>query len=393
MSRLNKNLLFIFVFIISLLFVSLYNFLIDPYGIWSPNNNLIVGTGTHDLLYIELKAHKNQKHENVILGGSDLNVMFPCQSFNKKYFKKLALESANYKDFYELLYAYLDLHSEVKNVFIVLGANQLFNDFQAPIPPYTGANYNFEEINKIFFSLSTLKKSTLKLFKIIFNEEMSPKKKRNCAYPNHFTSFDLSKSTLSKIEYENYIYIDKMIQLLKEKKINYKFIISPNNAIYTAFIYMNEDYKQMFENIKRFIVSKNVELFDMTIINKYTSTNLSNNKNFLYMNYSHPNHIFGVKFLRLFFDNQSLEDNDGLYILLNKQNIESKLKQEEVDILQYINENRSIIDFYAKKTKVQSAKDWVFCIETDKDSMYFEYKSEIEYLKQNGSDCFELYNW
>ena len=312
MNKKNKNILFIVVVIIILSFIAPFNYIMDPYNCNSPQKvRRYSFHNNYDLIYLVLKLDKVNKYKNLIIGGSDVNSMMLSAS---PLYKRLPLEGCGIKQIYEALATFIDLHPETELVIINISYLQLlFSDYM-DFPKYTGANLNVHEIIKLYFSINTTKESVL-LFadkiKLFFQETFIKSNNDNsdnlnipnefCVYPYRKFIFDKNYELLQLKQKENFQYFIKMVNLLKSKNIKVNFTISPLNSILLANIYQDKIYRKIIEDFKHFLVSLDVNVYDMAYANKYTSSKITSADNYLYRDMMHPSILMGDKIMNIFF--------------------------------------------------------------------------------------------
>ena len=225
-------------------------------------------------------------------------------------------------------------------------------------PKYTGANLNVHEIIKLYFSINTTKESVL-LFadkiKLFFQETFIKSNNDNsdnlnipnefCVYPYRKFIFDKNYELLQLKQKENFQYFIKMVNLLKSKNIKVNFTISPLNSILLANIYQDKIYRKIIEDFKHFLVSLDVNVYDMAYANKYTSSKITSADNYLYRDMMHPSILMGDKIMNIFFSPPQ-EDKKDFYYILTKENIDEVIKKENDYIEDYIKNNKKLIEFY-----------------------------------------------
>ena len=355
MNKKNKNILFIVVVIIIISFIAPLNYIMDPYNCNSPQEvRRYSFHNNYDLIYLVLKLDKVNKYKNLIIGGSDVDSMMLSTS---TLYKRLPLEGCGLKQIYEALETFIDLHPETELVIINISYLQLLFSDYIDLPKYTGANLNANEITKLYFSINTTKESIL-LFadkiKLFFQERFRKSNNDNsdnlniqnefCVYPYRKFMFDKRYELLQSQQKEKFQYIVKMVDLLNSKNIKVNFTISPVNSILLTNIYQDKIYRKIIEDFKHFLVSLDVNVYDMAYVNKYTNSKITSADNYLYRDMMHPSILMGDKIINIFFNPKN--DKKDFYYILTKENINEVIKKENDYIEDYIKNNKEFIEFY-----------------------------------------------
>ncbi len=357
MNKKNKNILFIVVVIVIISFIAPFNYIMDPLNCNSPQkvrSYFFDNNYNYDMTFLVLKLDKVNKYQSVIIGGSDVNSMMISSS---PFYKRLTLTGSGLKQIYEALEAFIDLHPETKSVIINISYLQLLFSNYIDLPKYTGANLNVNEITKLYFSISTTKESIL-LFtdkiKLFFRETFVKSNNDNsntinnqkefCVYPYRKFTFERNYEKLQSKQKENFQYLEKMVNLLKSKNIKINFTISPANSMILANIYKDKYYRKIIEDFKHFLVSLDVNVYDMAYANKYTNSKITSADNYLYRDMMHPSILMGDKIFNIFFDPKN--DKKDFYYILTKENINKVIEKENYYIEDYIKSNKKLIKFY-----------------------------------------------
>lgn len=338
-----KNIMFILLAIILICFIISLNYIVDPYLIFKNNLNYIPDDVT--IAKIKLKLSKNKKYENLLIGGSDVICAFSVPEWysNEVYF--LAFKGINYKNYYELLKNFLIIHPETKNVFLSLSYNAMYSDgILIEQKGFNNENLTNSDIFRVLFSTEAFKDSVSILYKN-YAYFYTNKNELWGYHPSsdyvYLSTNNLPEETL-KINYE---YINKIINLLEEKNINYTFFIMPYNILSLTLFYIREPHRKNIEYLKKFIVNKSKNpIYDMAFLNKYTSNDLKKDKYSLYYDPMHITEIFGIKVFKMLFDNNFSDKNS--YLILNKDNIDKQIKYENALIKNYIEKNETKVNKY-----------------------------------------------
>ena len=379
-NKFKKNILFLIIFIFLFVIVALFNYTIDPYNLFRNKNLTRLISLPPEFVNIYIKMHKNVKTDRIIIGSSECDLIVSTSLFGK--FHKLTLRGIEHKQYYDFLKAHFDLHPEVKDVVIVLTYTDITGYFKPTIPVYTGEKLNINEIIKLFFSYQITKASVEKIKEKFFYEK---KEDANSSIEYHSCfpkQFEVPKKIGKLEEYtnqENIEYLGKIIAFLKEKKVNYYFIIPPYNAIYLSFIKNIEEYNEQVKAIKKYVVSKDVVLYDFAFVNKHTEKSLFDFP-YLNRNFNHPSFLWGNKIYKTLFLDRS--NNDGLYMLLTKDNVDEMLKLQDELLEKYKKNNSEIVNLYneiAQKTNSPAGnKELEFDITYTTNDIPTEYQEWLE---------------
>ena len=400
----NLNIFFVISFFLIIITVFCINYKADPYNIFNNKSN----SGYYlnrDSLYIEMKAH-NVKKDTLIIGSSELHYMFCHQLEHRYYFNLISLPFMTMKEVYEITNNYLELHPETKNIYLFLPYPGTLSPMKLKIPQYSKKSLSFNEIKFLFFS----KHTTLLSLKQIKENIQKSKEDDNIFNSDNIKPYKymihngleikgkdiywkFSPTALPKYEgnqedfkerYDEAIYyMNKFIDLMEERGINYEIAIPPYSAFILSQIHKNKDTRMFIENLKRNIVNRNVNIYDFGVVNKYTATSTID-RSWLYYNPDHPNYIFGIKIFKTFFDEENAEPN--IYILINKNNIDSVLKKENELLENYIKNNQKTFDFYNEVEQHATRENQIIRTLNLKD-LPLEYKKEIEYMNNKMELC------
>ena len=152
-----------------------------------------------------------------------------------------------------------------------------------------------------------------------------------------------TEEELDELEKENFEYIEKILTLFDEKKIEYEIIIPQYNAVYLAILDIKNQTKR-FEKVKRYLVKRVGVVYDFAFVNRLTSTNMLDGSNYIYYLVDHPNKFFGYKLFKFLFFREDADK--AIYLVLNKKNIEQQLKKEEVLLKNFIKNNKEYVYYY-----------------------------------------------
>lgn len=383
-----RNLFFIFTSIFIIFCICFFNYKIDPYRLFVNKNYLQISDYPIEIIYTAMKMYRDKKYDTVVIGGSETISLF--NEYYKFFFNNISMEGINFKQYKELLNSYLNFHPETKKVIIVLSYVNMINNHQLNLPELKEDYVTLKEYQRVLFSDDATLKSILSLKKHIFHiyiKYIVKKKLKNYIIefsPKIIDTYNLSVDELKEIEKNNFIEIDNIINMLDEKKIDYIFIIPPYNSVYMSIIYNRKENQNNINNFRRFIVnkvSKDKKIYDFAFINKYTSSDISINKDALYLNLSHPSYIYGIKILKILLNDEEADNN--IYFLLNKDNVESIIEKENKLIEDFINNNSKTIKYYKELAENQNKENVLFSKKLEFNSISNESKYEFEYMIRN----------
>jgi len=367
-----KNIAFIFVASVIVFSIMLFNFFMDPYNVFKNKTDMDFYGIPRNYAHILLKAYRNITCDTIVIGSSNVNTLFKFDNFFSHFFNRICINSTSYKEQYVLLKDYLHFHPETKNAYIILCYPVFLNHKGEPISKLEGEKLNLKELAFLFFSKETTQRSITKFkyrkyYKETFDKNNIYYYPENIKfefeyYPNTIPDLRISKEMQQKLKNENIEYFKKIINLLKEKNINYTIIIPSYHAIYQSMIFEIPYMKETIEGLKRLCVkmSEN-DVYDFSVVNKYTTHDIINN-NYLYVDLVHPNYVMGLKIFKVFHDNISERD---MYVKLNKRNIEQQIKYQNKLISDYDKNNKDTVSKYMN----------FYENNPDVDKEYFEWKN------------------
>ncbi len=388
-KKLVKNLLFVFLTVSIIVGICLFNYNMDPYNLLKNKHYMIFPNNQPELIYIILKSYKDYKSDTVVIGGSDGASLF--DEHFQDYFNNISIEGINFYQYKKILDNYLKIHPETKKVIILASYINIINEIDLfVLPEFDGIEYSLKDYQRLFFSLEATIDSFL-LLKNHFTHKYIiknlPEEENRGFYieykPKQLDKYEGSIEDLKELENKNFKIIDSLIKMLDEKNIDYVFIIPPYNGIYLASIYENKHFQNNVDNFRRYLVSivpEDKKIYDFAFVNKYTSSDISENKDALYINLSHPSIIYGAKVFKVL-QNDKKADN-SIYFLLNKDNVESVINKENKLIKDFIKNNRKTIEYYFDLREKQKAEDILFCKNIYEDSFSDNSKQEMNYLRE-----------
>lgn len=376
-----KNLLFLLIISSSIISIATINYLVDPYNLFKKDVNSVDFIFLPSkLIYPYFKLNQGQKCKHLVIGGSEsLNILGPRVNSSTHYISRGAIEEIP-----DLLSAYLDLHKEIEHVIVCFSTVYPFRVSMIDSEKYTGKNLNIREIFNLLFSTDVIVETYNVLTHRTEKYVNAPTEKMTTR-PNYLIKYYHSKETLDKKQKSVYSAIDKTIQILHDNHIKFTIVISPINSVYAAITNVNAEYRQKIEDFKRYLVNKVPEVYDFSLVTKYSSISLFDETNFYWQDYMHISYMFGIKYYKILFDNKN--SDSSLYFKLTKDNIEEILKLEDNLLNSYINLNSSNINYYVNIAKGEknpkNLKDLIF---KSYEKMPDDLKNEILYFNNEVHD-------
>lgn len=382
----NKGIFFLLATIGLCLSVVLFNFFMDPYHVFLRTNTLYFQI-PRAFININLKADKNVKNDTFLIGGSEVSTLFSL-SYNDAFFNKIGFNKFSFENQYDMLKNYLFLHPETKKVIIVVNYSTLLHEPGIPVMELKEKYYTSKDFVFLLFCRSTTKYS-LKVFKNIIEEFKADDNKfdyvfhrkslknnknkkrfypynnkgiypdvtnniRNIAnnsldttysyevYPEGFPNIVLFEKKFREYYDPNIIYLEKMVNLLKERNIDYIFIIPPHHCLYQTIIYRMPEMQNAVWDLKRLLVKlSDNDVYDFSIINDDTTCDYEDN--YYFHDIVHGNYILGAKILEVLY--YGLYDKN-LYLKLNKKNIDKQLQYEDKLLRDYCKNNKNLLKKY-----------------------------------------------
>ena len=384
-----KNIFFIICIILFLLIIFLINYKTDAYGFFKKTKDSIqiCDIGGNNMTNIYIKGYKNRKRDTVIIGGSDACGMFgngALTVFHNGIY--LNAGCVTFKNRYEILKLYLNLHPETKNVVLVTNYQYIFdNNYDCEVSKTH--KFTLNDIFYLFYSYDI----TTKNLKIIKNKILNitnPEDELLRAYyhvqnfysPYRLPIFKYRKDIVAS-RIEDYKYIEKLNNLFKEKNINCYVIIPPYSSLFLYTLYTDVRLKDQVIDLKRKLVENFGIVYDAAFINEYTDINLKNG-NYLYSYCDHPNWIFGIKLYKILFDKTNADEDIIMY--LTKDNFDECIRKQQ-DIFDgfYLKKGKTYKDFlniikklYENNNVYDKWNRWMF------DEIPQDLKSELKYAEK-----------
>ena len=354
-----NNLIFIFTFLILTAGIFFLNKPINPittHDLFYDNNLSLFSSGS-DLLYTNINLTKNKKFEYVVLGGSAAHMYSILHIINKEYgnMALLNIRYASSLDLYEILNYFLKIHPEVKMVIVSLEYDSYIKCFSErtikarPKKP-------FIDYIRVYLSVDTTKKALQEVSQRLINSLFYsskdnqkptlniPNKENRNDFLGTYNEFRYYNTDNYTCDYYGISNLKKINNLLKKYNKKVVYFIPPCHANYISSIYMNNKYSYI-ENFKREI-AQITPYYDMAYINYYTSKPMNL---FLFLDVYHPNYeMLGKRILDCLFLNK-IDKNLAVYI--TKDNVDTILNQQKIDLINYINKNKNYLKNYIEYLK------------------------------------------
>ena len=369
MEKIKIKILYFIVFVIfGLIVIAIFNYTVDSRKFFHPKSGVMVTANIFDEeLPFFINQYKDFKSENLVVGFSEAEFIFSKWKIIDNFSNFIIVANDSYKTIYKSIKYYVETHNETKRVIFILPISSFYT-----AQPYYDDEYEYEyEISKINF----LSKMLLSIYSTRANIDflinkisyyIFNKKTWKINYPYNQSDFfnpyvmlpDYSnhKELIDKDNIKKFKYLEKCIEYLKEKNIDFVFIIPPENTIQLANIEFH-NYYSILEKIKRFAVKKSDNVYDFSIINRLTSINSFSEYNYWFQYPDHPSNNFSYKILiSLFYENDS---DDSIYVKLTKDNIDKQLERQKELLNQFIKENKKYVDDYLENCS--DDKSGYFC--------------------------------
>lgn len=343
-----NNIFFIITIILVSIIIIMFNIVLDPYELRGVQTSAALSYFfPRNQINLFLKATKNNKYKTLLIGGSNSASMWDSDLFKDKNIATISISKLTFKQMYEILKVWTEIHQETNLFLFSLEYLVYFEKEENPLPVYTSSNYNLKDLYYLSFCYETTEKSLKKLF--------LNKTSHNQSFITHpkwkLKIFDIE----AKEKNNNFEYIDKIIELLKQRNIDIICFIPPYHAWSQADIYNSHLYEQ-FKILIHYITSKNISIYNFATINKYTSKSLLDD-NFLYFDIWHPNEVFGkVVFNSIL--SKDIEHNSDLYEYITKNNIQKMLQSNENKLKNYIKQDKDFQEEFSAFDYGPDSNDW-----------------------------------
>lgn len=401
MTKKIMNLLFLFLLLVFFISLIVINYQVDPHRVFHKDTYMDLGYIEPENIFIKLKAYRNIPYDTVLIGSSEAGTMFENSALTKKYFNRIYSGEGflSQKSYYRVIKAYVDLHPETKRVIIIVNYPSLLNNYMVDYPVYTGPKYNLDELMYLFVGKETTELSLKMLYDSVIKklEKISvfahfSKEEGNIGkifkLVNPYIADDFigeKKEAIRNLE-DNINCYNQLFDFLDSKNIKYTLVIPPYNVSFLALINNDKVYKKSFDSFLRYLTTKSSDIYDFALVNKYTLQDIFSNDNYLYINYNHPNFIFGLKVLKVLYNKTGAEKE--IYIKLSSKNIDRIFKEQDKLLNEYVKSNSKV---YSELKKIAYGE--AEASETNQIISYEnippEGKKELEYLDK---ETFEMEN-
>lgn len=343
MNKKIKVFIFIFSVIILLLSIFLLNYCTDVYNVRNSSQYDIYYDIDRSLINIKLKASREKESKSLVIGASVTRTLF--DDFEDLKISRIIVSAISYKEYYEILQTFLNIHKEVQSVFLPLEYHTLLFDDELfeNIGEYDYKNhFSKQEIIRLYFSFDATAES-LKYWLQKVNEHINKNDDNQdnesiVIVPKMKLDPDL-KLSQSKIDNDFY-YFGKIIDFLKEKNVKIYCFIPPVNYIYLQDALSLEKIK-VVNNIKKMITSKGVTIYDFTKKNPYNEERLD--KSYLFFDVIHPNYLYG----NIVYKNLTNQKSDNMwYRIITKDNVDECNKLSIKELEEYKRTHQNYIKEY-----------------------------------------------
>lgn len=368
MHKVKNDILFIIIVIFLFALIALFNYLVDPFNLFHNKSRTKLISIPIEFSNIYMKMCKKENMVKVIFGSSDIDIAISSSLFNE--YHKMTVRGINYKQYYNLIKSHFDLHPETKYVIFGITYTDITGSLKQSLPKYTGSNLNKDEIIRLLFSYQTTSESIKRV-----------KRKTEQNFDNLFCyprQLDLGKKSLTELveeQNERFFYLEKIISFLKDKKVNYIFIIPPYNAIYLSFIKNTNIYEEQVINLKKFLVANDIEVYDFAFVNKHIAKSLFDAP-YLNYNFNHPSSIWGNKIYKNIFYGES--GVEKLYMLLTKENIDEVIEYQKQLLNEFELKNSEVVKLHKELHFNPKPEDFSYSIVYRKDEIPSEYLKWFE---------------
>lgn len=362
-----KSIIFISVFVIFFVSISLLNYFVDPYNVFHSGlhtNKPCVNENMRAVIYPKMKLDYNSKPDYVFISSSNLNTSVLPDRFyelsNGKKLQKYFMLAKTPSEDLSIVKAYLQLHPDIKTLYISMDFEHFIDLNNNYLPKFTGKNLNLHEYMTLFYSMQTTKYSliTLKEYTIpLMIANIMYKAKTNNKLKEIPFIRDYSVSTVKSIRPKfiftffdhikyNQTCIDdlkELKKLLDEKGVKGYFYVSPSHSLTIANIY-HAGYRNEFLKFKKEL-AQITDYVDFKYINPVNSSPIKIQGGY----YSDPFHG-KVTLGDLVIKKMLNMPNESFGIDVNKNNVDEIIAKEDADILSYIKQNKAEVDKYTSYT-------------------------------------------
>lgn len=369
MKQANKNLIFLIFILIFILLIFAINFAILHNEKLKESKYEIYHEEYRDLIFAKIKLSKKYKFDRLTMGTSTTYSLFDPQ---KCKMARIIVFGMTYREFYEYLKAFYTVHKEPATMFLSIEYHSFLdaNDTRK-IPDFDGkSTLSLSEFVNLYLSVNSTKANLRNLsekldyfwdnkkFLTDNDESVSApldEKMLSEQFVETYTERRLKTLDISDERKKNDLYYwGKIIDFLQEKNIKIVCFVPPYNYIYLQEA-MTPKNEQIINDVKSLIVSKGVEIYDFTKMNKYNTEPLT--ESFLYSDLIHPYYIYG----NMVFEALTTDNGDkNLYRVITKSNLAECNEASHRELAQYREKYKNYIQKYDKYDKSSTSKNYNF---------------------------------
>ena len=337
-----RKVVFISLFLFSLLLIALFNYFIDPYYIFRDktffginNVKLHKYTNKRTVLYSNIKINKYGK-DTAFTG----NCLLSNYGFSKGHIAFFTLPQGKIYEIVDVINNLTIIAPNIKTIYWGLFFDDVFNDFDDEVtdtlPELDNKNITLNDIINLFLSWNTTKYSIETLITSIKNKG----KDIIYIYPYKQIAIKDYHRDFSLKEVEK---IKTVIEKAKENGVEIICYYSPIHVskkvhMYTQGIWdENMKFKELLSEITPFL--------DYSVFNEYNTKPLDKNSKYFIDNI-HPTDIFNNIIV-----NDILSENHKIGVLVTKNNVKYYNNKETNDLKNYIKTHQDYTNEIKKITK------------------------------------------
>lgn len=371
MKESNKNLIFLIFILIFILFIFATNFVLLHNETLKESKYEIYHEEFRDLIFAKIKLSKKYKFDGLTMGTSTTYSLFDSK---KCKMARIIVFGMTYREFYEYLKGFYAIHNEPTAMFLPIEYHSFLDENDTgKVPHFDGkSTLSPSEFVNVYFSVNSTKMNFRNLFEKLEyfadNQKFSTDDDENVSEPlseevlnekfiETYTKRRLKTSDISDERRKNDLYYwGKIIDFLQEKNVKIYCFVPPYNYIYLQEA-MTPKNEKIINDVKALIVSKGVEIYDFTKMNKYNTEPLPDS--FLYSDLIHPYYVYG----NIVFEALTTEKGDkNLYRLITKNNIKSCVEASHNELAQYRSKYKNYIEEYDKYDISSMSESYNYCV-------------------------------
>ena len=374
MSRKRQNIIFFSVIFLLFFAVFVCNyFLNNSFEQYDINKST-----SRDLVFTNIKRSHKYSYDKIVMGTSTTFSMYDGPKINVP---RIIVYSMSYKEFYEYMTAFFDVHKETKTMYFPLELHSiLYNQNKnggedKNTPKYDHhCEMTFDDFVRLYFNFDVMKEKIESQKAEIASIFHKGEKEKALNYNDEYrliypkTRIMREKTVSPEFVEENKYYIGKIIDFLKENNIKTICYIPPYNYIYLQ-VALSGDNMQIFNDVKKFILSKGVDIYDFSKKNRYNTEKMT--ETYLFDDLIHPNDLYGKMAIDIL---EHKTDNKELYGLITPQNVEEYNKNFEKELNEYREQYKSYIAEYNTYNCDVSSDDHKFIRVVPESEIPSEYK-------------------